>query len=69
MPDWEALPFVIDIEGDEALEQRQAFPETLLADRRGAEEQVDELYSDGCCFTVGAYGGGGSVGRGRLVAV
>ena len=44
MPDWEALPTVVDIEGDEQLARQQAFLLTLLADRCEAEEQVDNVF-------------------------
>ena len=44
MPDWEALPTVVDIEGDEQLARQQAFLLTLLADWCDAEEQVDNIF-------------------------
>ena len=60
MPDKEALPIVVDIEGDLAAARQQAFLDKLLADRGDTEQQIIIIFSVGrpfererCCDSRG----------------
>ena len=63
MTDMEALPIVIDIEGDELSAQQQSLLRGCCSQvDHDTEEQVDQLFSGGRCIAVGACSGGGGVG-------
>ena len=63
MSDREALPMVVDIEGDERSAQQQAFREKVLADRGDALQHVTDIFCVACSFERESCCGGRGVPR------